>query len=200
MRKTVSLTIMLAISFSIIPSAFAANYWYSSKYRFSGGIGDGIFTNNAVYSSSLPDGTVYNMAQTADGAMNQWNNDTEAYFAPTNSSASAFIWAEGYSMGDIGLNGWTEFLKTTTSSPTNLPTDNYQKAVVYGNSYDMWDGTPMTYNQRRAVYTHEIGHALGLAHQNTSGIASIMRDGVGFITNNWLVPQPDDINGVNNLY
>ena len=57
---------------------------------------------------------------------------------------------------------------------------------------------PLKYNTTdfRRVAVHEMGHALGLGHQNNANIPAIMYPYVGNIEK----PQTDDINGVRALY
>jgi len=58
-------------------------------------------------------------------------------------------------------------------------------------SSDPWNGVC----DFRRVAVHELGHALGLDHED-NGIASIMASYVG----DYIIPQQDDINGVTALY
>lgn len=201
-----TLLLIFFLNASLIARSYAANYWYSgsTSLQMINGISDGIFTNNASSSVTFSDGTTFNMQQTGLGAMNSWNNLTEDNFSSTTTGLKSSIHAYGANYGYNGLNGWAEMYKSSTdTSPMNpeqaAPTNHWAYAKVYGNAYHMWDGTPMTYDQRKAVYTHEVGHALGLAHAST-GIASIMRDEAQRNANGWYTPQTDDINGVNNLY
>lgn len=206
LKSGVALIIAFCSTIPLAPKLFAANYWYSgsTSLQLINGVSDGLFINNAPASVTLSDGTTFNMQQTALGAMNAWNNATEAYFPTSNPGLRSNIQAYGANYGNNGLNGWAEMYKSSTdTSPMNpdksAPTNHWAYAKVYGNAYHMWDGTTMTYDQRKAVYTHEIGHALGLAHAST-GVASVMRDEAQRHANGWYTPQTDDINGVNNLY
>lgn len=201
-----SLLIIPLTFITVTPSVFSANYWYSgqTKLKMINGITDGLWVNNANTSVKFNDGTTYNMQQIAEGAINDWNNLTKAHFIPNNPGLRTNIQAYGEKYGNNGLNGWAEMYKSSTdSNPMNperqAPNNHWAYAKVYGNAYHMYDGTPMTYEQRRAVYVHEIGHALGLSHAST-GTASVMRDQTQRHANGWYTPQTDDINGVDNLY
>ncbi|GMK43725.1 hypothetical protein PghCCS26_08520 [Paenibacillus glycanilyticus] len=203
-KVIVSFTVGAVLVFVSTSNVSAANYWGASKYKMLGGIDTGIFANKAS-TSVVVNGTTFNMAQTALGAMNSWNNLTDAYY-PDGAPASfdSEIYAYGANYGNNGLNGWCEMYKDwSDTSPMNpnqeAPSSNYSFAKVFGNAYHMEDGTVMTYDQRKAVYTHEIGHALGLAHAST-GVASVMREEAQRNANGWYTPQQDDISGVNNLY
>ncbi|MBH5317782.1 matrixin family metalloprotease [Paenibacillus sp. GSMTC-2017] len=196
----------LVVVFSFSSTVNGANYILGGKME--NGISDGQFRNNASPSVTVH-GVTINMEQTAEGAMNAWNNLTEAYYADwtVNPTFNSYILAYGTNYGNTLVNGWAELYAAETSTDPMNPgpggagsiTEDWYYAVVYGNAYHMTDGTPMTYDQRKAVYMHEIGHALGLDHASV-GVASVMRDEAQRHANKWYTLQPDDINGVNALY
>jgi len=64
-------------------------------------------------------------------------------------------------------------------------------------NFSIYDGAlkPNIMDFRR-VAVHELGHALGLAHENNPNIPAIMAPTISNIEK----PQPDDINGVRALY
>lgn len=97
----------------------------------------------------------------------------------TYASGQPFTIATTYSTGNPG---WT----SQTSSGGTLTSRH-----VCGNTMVL---AGYTANQKRAVFTHEIGHALGLAHVGSA--SAIMYEYVTSL----FTPQSDDIAGVNNLY
>jgi hypothetical protein len=80
----------------------------------------------------------------------------------------------------------------STLSQTDIIFNSNKSWNVYWTS---WDSSPDGIKDFLRVAVHELGHALGLAHED-SGVASIMRTYAGDIT----IPQQDDINGVASLY
>ncbi|MEV5027962.1 hypothetical protein [Paenibacillus sp. LPE1-1-1.1] len=81
-------------------------------------ISNGIFDNNASTSVTMSDGTNYNMAQTALGGMNAWNNATEAHYPELPSSCNSEIEAYGQNYGNLenNLNGWVEMYEDWDST------------------------------------------------------------------------------------
>lgn len=71
-----------------------------------------------------------------------------------------------------------------------------QSANIYGNTFHMagWDA-----NAKRAVFSHEIGHALGAAH---TSVANRMMYGTmdNYFTYGIYYAQADDIAGINANY
>ncbi|CAO5244487.1 M57 family metalloprotease [Frankia sp. AgKG'84/4] len=55
-------------------------------------------------------------------------------------------------------------------------------------------------NPNNAVITHELGHALGLAHTPSTSPPAIMYQGVGYDYQGYWTPRTDDVNGINALY
>ena len=81
----------------------------------------------------------------------------------------------------------------TTLTQTDITFNSNESWNIYSTSWASWPWSGVSDFQRVAI--HELGHALGLAHED-SGIATIMRTYAGDI----IIPQKDDINGVGALY
>lgn len=146
-------------------------------------------------------------------AAQEWNDETvfnfnivEQYFDPCISlpgsangdgrnsmSFSSTICGSSYNSSTLAV--------TVYSSDSNgLSTDLIEADILFKSSvnYDVFDarpsGAPSNLVDFRRVALHELGHVIGLKHENSN--QSIMRSTIGSI---FSLTQ-DDINGVNELY
>lgn len=196
-----SLIFILSVS-----STTVFGYEYFSGYKFSNGIANGTYYNYASDNFNQ-EGTVYNFKSAFHGSMNEWSSKTESDILndeTNNGYGDEKLALYAYDYGELGLNGWavmyvgsTQISGSNGGPPPPNQSWNFCKATL--NAHDIQDDGAFTQNQARAVAIHEVGHCLGLAHEN-DGTATVMTSGEAFLNNNWLIPQTDDINGVNNLY
>lgn len=106
-------------------------------------------------------------------------------------------------LNSVGSSNFT--IATTYNSMTYWGITDYQMtggggvnfAHIYGNTYRI---AAVGHYCKRMVFTHEIGHGLGLGH-NTSNSAVIMYpDGPHLCASGLYNPQIDDIAGINAHY
>ena len=141
-----------------------------------------------------------------EGAMSEWGNTTFQFHIVRGTVSSPCDSGDsrngvGFASTDCG-DSWG----STTLAVTHYWYDmssNLTEADVVFNENESWNvySTPWSSGSWngicdfRRVAVHELGHALGLGHED-SGIPSIMASYIG----DYIIPQQDDINGVTAMY
>lgn len=172
-----------------------------NAYKLIGGISSGYYANYA--SNVYFQGTYYQLQGAALGAYSIWKSDTEFNMdlLPSGSVATSKIGVNNASLGaDFKYTyGFTYFYRNgqLIMGLNGGPTQNWDRASVFLN-LDGIHHYGMSFTEYRALAIHEVGHALGLNHENYQ--PSVMRDGTGFLSGGYYIPQADDINGINTLY
>lgn len=137
---------------------------------FAGGFATGVLTVAPGTSSST------SITQTA---LAQWNNvssKVKLTYTTTSSTAKIVTHFQNTNAPTAGLLGQMVPYKTWTSSSGTLAgvSDVWVKALVYQYKSSYLDTTV----KQTATATHEIGHALSIAHPTTTDNTAIMRQGI----------------------
>ncbi len=116
-------------------------------------------------------------------------------YLPTNATFN--FWGEN--QPDEPWVGLTRFFDSSGNSLNNLnalpnyTTTNWSRASIIINSHF---ASNLTYNKKKSVFNHEIGHALGLAHVDPTNL--IMRQGV--FDRTVIIPKVGDLKGAEYIY
>lgn len=169
MKKSSKIILAGTLYFTLLFSAVTVK-----AEHFSGGFASGKLTVGAGGSSSV------SITKTA---LSQWNNVSSkvslTYTTATDtygSSANIVTYFDTSNPPTAGLLGEMIPYKswTGTSASVGSTSDRWVKAVVYQYKNSSLDTT----TKKTATATHEIGHALSVAHPSSSNTTAVMRQGV----------------------
>ncbi|WP_433772615.1 matrixin family metalloprotease [Bacillus wiedmannii] len=178
------------LSFNIQNKVYAADAYNS--YRMIGGVGNKLYyignANTYQRNSSV-------------NAMTKWNNSnggltwTPIWFSQTTNRPDSDIDIMFSNFGNTGWYGSTEWYRSSTklNSWSGTPTGNWSWSKINMNDYYYADMQKYDTNTERVV-SHEIGHAMGLAHNDIS--TSVMRI-------RWpqvLAPSKADLDEITRMY
>lgn len=162
-------TMFLLVSLMLTPILSAATF----SYKLSGGVGNMYYYVNSSISSYTTDinNAVYNWVHTGVG-------DNPIYLTPVSSNVGTsmdfYYKGTGNSCGSGGVLAYTKMYANNTSSTIDPNSRNWDWAEM--NFCSIWKTN--TYNgfstshSRQGTIAHEMGHAMGLAHNKS--VYSIM--------------------------
>lgn len=195
-RKILSFGIVavMVASYSILPSN-AYNLFGSGK------LAGGIYNRTYYIGCSS-----YKYINAFNAAIEDWNwalnpNDNgsgvDFYFRRVNSSAGTTICFWGETRPNESWAGETRLLDANGKNMVNNGTFRYSNWVHASISFNTVCVPENNASKMRSIAGHEIGHAIGLAHnQSDNGVLMYQ----GFVARTAIVPTDDDIAGARAIY
>ena len=137
--------------------------------------------------------------RTADAAASSWNYSGTPITYRVASSGYIGALAD-YNFGNVSFDGITAFDGQGTNNPGCGSDGLIQSFNTWWNKYytDSYSNAA-----RQSVMTHELGHALGLAHSGSSSCSGqpiMYYSSARYSTCGHVGPQADDRNGISYLY
>lgn len=173
-------------------SAFAATPTFGYKYQ--NGVGN--LTAWINYSSGVGYWQTYINGATNNWMYPGWSNPIYINYASSN-YGSNLDFHQNYNayFGDPSIIAWTQFYNSGGAqiSPSS---SNWYYAEVHIND-DYYRKPSFTNSQAQGTTTHEVGHALGLAHYQTNPYSIMCQTGAGRVVQS--VQQVDN-DAINILY
>lgn len=198
MKKAFSVILSLMLMLVMVQPVFAYQIFGTSSNPYkltSAPDGNGVYWNPALSAVEL-DGRTYNFKVAYSNAMSDWNGSVLSF---TEGSANQGINMHHGDYGSNGFYGWTEVYKSNGTQVQSCmacaPTSSWDYAKVFMNEYYI-GSHDFTNLEVKGLATHEIGHALGLAHSNVT--QSVMH--TEWKANKIYYDQSDDRDGISFLH
>jgi hypothetical protein len=195
-KKTVVVSIVLSSFVFGAGSAFAYNIWYG------GGFGP-----HPTSTTVRPLSTFDSASKTAFiNAASQWSNAGAGNLVSIGSDTSNTSYPNDNNQNEVtkGARGSNDYLMQCNATSTSLVWNGlywsntiFEADIDVNTSYAWGNGSATLYDIGQ-VFTHELGHLLGLDHSNVSGATMWSGSAPGETYKRSI--EQDDIDGILNIY
>ncbi|SEA54435.1 Matrixin [Thalassobacillus cyri] len=201
LRRKLALLLVLMTVFSFPGSTYAYEYftsWYGNNYEFRSGISSGTYNISHAPKAYNYNGHTYDFYQVYNDALWKWNYKSNSNISTKDNSKTGKLNFYASNYGNNGYYGWVHHYNWDGSRAGSTclacgPKTDWDYANSALNAYEFDEDGYTSYGYLINVAEHEIGHMLGLAHEND--VPAVMNQHSW----DWSI-QKDDVNGVNNLY